>query len=175
MIAIYLAACTKATEHNIGKKLAEYAALDAFGIRCTLIHDERGKPSFSSSDPANRIFVSISHSHELCLAAVSDSVIGADIEYMEGRGDKLMRLAQRFFSADELDYVSGDPSRRFYEIWTAKESFIKYTGEGFSRPMPSFSVLENTLKFTHFMHGDYAVSICSEQSANTEMLRMIEF
>ena len=36
MIRLYLAACTKETEHEIGKKLAEYALENAFGIRSNL-------------------------------------------------------------------------------------------------------------------------------------------
>ena len=170
MIALYLAACTDETEHEIGHRLAEFAAKDAFGIICTLTHKNGGKPIFAAS-PLHPVVphVSISHSKGLCLAAVSDREIGADIERMDPRGDSLIRLAARYFTSDELAYVKESPLPRFYEIWTAKESFIKYTGEGFSRTLPSFSVLSMQMpRFTRFVCGAHMIAVCSEESAEAE-------
>lgn len=158
MIRLYLAACTKETEHEIGKKLAEYALENAFGIRSSLRHDSRGKPYFD----AHGVFVSISHSDGLCLAAVSDKELGADIERING-GDRLTRLAQRFFTEEEADAVKTGGEDRFYEIWCAKESYIKYTGEGFSRPLGSFSVLNSEMKYSYFRYGNYMIAVCSDE------------
>jgi len=169
MIALYLAVCTKESEHDTGRRLAVYAAKDAFGIDCRLTHDSCGKPYFEASP----IHVSISHSDGMCLAVVSDREIGADIERIRlWDADKTKRIASRFFAPDEAAAVHAAPAR-FYEIWTAKESFIKYTGEGFSRPLPSFSVLDNALTFTHIKYGDYAVAVCAEESAADAPLRIV--
>lgn len=159
MIKLYLAACTKATEHDIGIKLAYYAIRDAYGLDAPLNKDERGKPYFDGAD----VHISISHSHERCLAAISDSEVGADIEYKNGTDERLTRLAKRFFTEGEAAYVDECPRERFYEIWCAKESYIKYTGEGFSRPLSSFSVLESDMCFSRFDCGGYTVCVCSRE------------
>ncbi|MBQ8551682.1 MAG: 4'-phosphopantetheinyl transferase superfamily protein [Clostridia bacterium] len=162
MIKLYLTSCTKANEHEMGHRLAKYALYDTYGKRAELSHDERGKPYFVGE--AN-IFISVSHSNERCLAAISDGEIGADIEYMNGDATRLVRLAERYFTPSETEYVKLAPETRFYEIWCAKESYIKYTGEGFSRPLSSFSVLESDLCFSHFTKSGYAVCICAEEAA----------
>ncbi len=161
MIKLYLTACTKATEHEVGHALAEYALFDAYKKHNTLTHDERGKPYFEGEAG---VFVSISHSGERCLAAISDGEIGADIEYIKGDTARLIRLAERYFSPSEAEYVKAAPMERFYEIWCAKESYIKYTGEGFSRPMSTFSVYDVGMCFSHFNMDGYAFCICAPEA-----------
>ena len=164
MIKLYLAACEKASEHAVGASLAKYALRDALALTAPLKKDVRGKPYFDGVP----VHVSISHSNEMCLAAISDSEIGADIEYITKSPEKLNRLAERFFTQGESEYVKVAPSERFYEIWCAKESYIKYTGEGFSRPLSSFSVLDTELLFSHFDTDGYHIAVCSrEYSADT--------
>lgn len=158
MIKLYLAECTKQSEHEVGHALAEYALLDAYNRHSTLSHDERGKPYFAGE---RNIFVSISHSGERCLAAVSDRQIGADIEFIKGDSIRLLRLAERYFTAPEAEYVKTAPLERFYEIWCAKESYMKYTGEGFSLPMSAFSVLDSHMCYSHFTENGYAFCVCS--------------
>ena len=160
MIAVYLTASRKESEHEIARALALYAAWDAFGIRTTLEKDARGKPYF----PDSPYFVSISHTDGVCLAAVSDQPIGADIERIKPRSaGHLEQLASRFFSPDEAAAVHADPAE-FYRIWTAKESFVKLTGEGFSRSFPSFSVIDSPLAFDSRDVSGCAVTVCSEMA-----------
>ena len=119
--------------------LALHALRQCFGEVCPELYNspddvlryaESGKPYVGVG---SGMYVSISHSHGLCAAAVSDSEVGVDIEYIDPSRstERLNRLAARFFSQDELEYVSGLPER-FYEIWCAKESYLKYTGDGLS-------------------------------------------
>ena len=164
MIKLYLAACDKSSEHTAGVTLAKYALYDALALTAPLKKDARGKPYFDGA-PA---YVSISHSNGMCLAAISDTEIGADIEYITQSPNQLNRLAERFFTLSESEYVKAAPSERFYEIWCAKESYIKYTGEGFSRPLSSFSVLDTEMLFSHFDTDGYHIAVCSrEYSADT--------
>ena len=159
MIKLYLAACDKSSEHAIGALLAKYALHDAYDITAPLKKDARGKPYFDGT----AVHISISHSKELCLAAISDAEIGADIERVNGNADKLTRLAGRFFTKGEYEYVKAAPHERFYEIWCAKESYIKYTGEGFSRPLSSFSVFDMEMHFSHFDADGYHIAVCSRE------------
>ena len=79
----------------------------------------------------------ISHSGKYVVVAVSDVPIGADIEVVR---DFSAILAKKTFNDDELAYISGrtpyrkkiEMQKAFYEIWTAKEAYLKYTGQGIS-------------------------------------------
>ncbi len=163
MIKLYISSCTKQNEHTAAKDLAEMGFERLFGRGAVLSHDQRGKPCFEGE---NEVFVSISHSHEKCMAVISDSPIGADIEYIEGGEARLISLAERYFCPDEIEYVKEAPCCRFFEIWCKKESYIKYTGEGFSRRLDSFSVFKmDGVKFSSFVRDGYMIAVCSEDKA----------
>lgn len=166
MTALYLCRCTKENEHDSGKRLAGIALKKTFSLSSKLAHDGCGKPYFIG---VPNISVSISHSEGLCLAAVSDSEIGADTEYMDiSDPARLIRISQRYFTEDEQKYVLEAPEKHFYEIWCAKESYMKYIGKGFSCPMPSFSVLSGELYFSHRIYGDHMIAVCSGSAAAVE-------
>ncbi len=162
MIKIYIAGCTKATEHSEAQKLAAKALQETFGCDLQILKDAHGKPYVSQDG----IYLSIAHSHERCLVAVSDSEIGADLEYRYAEEDRLIRLAERYFTKEEAEYVRKKTCDRFYEIWCAKESYIKYTGDGFSRPLSSFCTFDLPLQFSHFDTDGYTVCICSKEKAD---------
>ena len=156
--------------------LAVYALKQSFGEACPELYNspddvlryaESGKPYVGVG---SGMYVSISHSHGLCAAAVSDSEVGVDIEYIDPNRsvERLKRLAERFFSADELEYVSGLPER-FYEIWCAKESYVKYTGAGLSG-LGGFSIFGLPVNVTRLRvidtnGGSYACAVASRERA----------
>lgn len=86
----------------------------------------------------------ISHSGNYVVVAISDCPIGIDLEIIK---DFSAILAKKLFNDDELKYISGaGPSRKkflmqksFYEIWTAKEAYLKYVGNGISGGVNSLS------------------------------------
>ena len=65
--------------------------------------------------------------------------VGADVERVRDASEspRLRRIARRFFPEGEaarLDALpDADYPRAFCEIWTAMESYVKRTGEGFAR------------------------------------------
>ncbi len=71
-------------------------------------------------------YISISHSHETALCAISDFAIGIDLEFVETRSDAFIR---DFFSEEELYFIgSVDISLKHILanlIWSAKESILK--------------------------------------------------
>ena len=83
---------------------------------------------------------SISHSGSLILLGVSDRPIGVDIQ--EQRTVSVSRIASRFFHPNETERIriSTDPDSEFLSLWTAKESYVKAKGLGFSLPFSSFSL-----------------------------------
>jgi 4'-phosphopantetheinyl transferase len=120
----------------------------------SITRDEHGKPYF---DHFPDVHFNISHSGSALALAVHKAPVGVDTERI-GTPDFL--IARRFFLADEQKYVEKN-AIKFYEIWTKKEAYIKYTGEGLSRPLRSFSVfLLKDIDFMVQLRGEYIVSLC---------------
>lgn len=129
------------------------AAQRAFGIEASpvtweLLRGKKGKPFFLHHP---ELFLSISHSGPYWVCALSGERIGVDIqERTRKQGEtrkeaelRLRRLAGRHFEPEESDYVEngreGTPYQRFFEIWAAKESYVKYTGQGIDGGFGKFS------------------------------------
>ncbi|MCI8566556.1 MAG: 4-phosphopantetheinyl transferase family protein [Lachnospiraceae bacterium] len=53
--------------------------------------------------------------------------------------------------------------RRFYEIWTRKEAYIKFVGKGFFIGLKSIDTLKesNSIQFQTQKRDVYLISICS--------------
>lgn len=81
---------------------------------------ESCKPIFRDSN----LFFSISHSHELCAVAISDSPVGVDIEIVKDHYNQ--RLVERSLCENEKAVFDGD----FTRFWSRKEAFAKMTGKG---------------------------------------------
>lgn len=110
-----------------------------------------GKPYFADLP----IFFSLSHSGERAILAVSDREIGADIQ--EKRAVNL-RLAARFFTARENEYI-GEDVDRFFEIWTKKEAYGKWQGVGLGTALQT-DILEK--KFYTETDGQYVIAVYEE-------------
>lgn len=87
---------------------------------------EYGKPYLIN---AESVHFNISHSGNMAMCALGDSKVGADIEivkpYRQG-------LETRIMSESEMQvfHRCDDKIKFFYQIWTLKESYLKYTGRG---------------------------------------------
>lgn len=103
-----------------------------------------GKP-FIKEIPFN-----LSHSGEVSLVAVSDAKtpIGCDIQAILKKPVQTnLKIAERFFSVNEykklqeIIHKNEELGKKlFYLIFSAKEAYIKYTGEGLRRGLESFEV-----------------------------------
>ena len=102
-----------------------------------------GKPYFKNYP---EIRFSLSHSGNMAVLALSDSEVGIDIQ--ENRG-YIERIAKRFYHEQEWKILENKDSvseceKLFYQIWTGKEAYIKYTGKGMRQDLRNFYVdLEN--------------------------------
>lgn len=76
--------------------------------------------------------ISLSHSGNLVCAAVSEFPVGVDVEQIRQR--RLEPLAKRCLSGEEYRrfQASPEPAHVFYRHWTAKEAYVKLTGDGLS-------------------------------------------
>jgi 4'-phosphopantetheinyl transferase len=103
-----------------------------------------GKPELEAAQGhATRVSFNLSHTDGFVACAIGRGAeIGIDVEAIDRRTD-VMALADRYFSpaerADLHARATGAAERRFIEIWTLKEAFVKATGAGVTRALDAFS------------------------------------
>ncbi len=122
--------------------LARRMLAEVLGCRTAEVefsYTETGKPYLKNGG----LHFSISHSEDLVAVAIADKPIGVDIEKIR---TVIPRTAKKYFCGDERLYLFGHEPRdvdydsvptpdvlvRFFEIWTAKEAYLKADGEGLS-------------------------------------------
>lgn len=122
--------------------------------------NEYGKPFFCKFPD---IHFSISHTDGAVFAAVSDENIGVDIE----RITKARKSVQnRYFTEVEKEYC-GQSDERFFEIWTKKEAYVKYTGKGLCEGLNTFCTLSDKKDMIlSARQGQYVMSVCQEKPQN---------
>ena len=123
------------------------------GIRRT----EQGKPYFPGSGMP---CFSITHSGDFWICVLFPASIGIDLQkHTRKQGEafpdavrRFGRMAVRFFHPEEASWVT-DPAkqapslsyRRFFDVWAAKESYVKYTGTGIDSRFGNFSTVSSPL------------------------------
>lgn len=141
-----------------------------------IAREERGKPYFPGQP---RLHFSISHSGELWVCALSGRPLGVDIQkHTTKRGEsagqaaaRLSGLAERFFHPGEAAWVRENPGERFFRIWAAKESYVKYTGEGIGGSFGTFCLVpdggeghswkaENVWFYGEELPDGYSLCVC---------------
>lgn len=122
-----------------------------------LIFGPNGKPYFEG-DPC---YFSISHSKELCAAAVSDRPVGVDIDYRRKKYNE--RMIARSLSEREKQDFDGD----FARLWCRKESIAKLSGEGITGYPDKIDTLDPKFVFTEeridFNGETYWLVVCEER------------
>ena len=123
------------------------------------------------------IYFNLSHSAHMALCAVSDVPVGCDIEQVTNAP---LDIAERVFSDKERRYIwegrsARETDRRFFRLWTMKESYLKMTGEGMNLSPERVGIDLNTqtvLRDTapqpctlkNISHEDYEITICMERA-----------
>ena len=102
-----------------------------------------GKPALAPPFDAHGIHFNAAHTSGLVALAVSRMpVLGVDVENLVV-GNTPLAVATRYFDADEvrdLDALpTGEKRRRFYALWTLKESWFKATGLGLAAGLGNIS------------------------------------
>jgi len=105
---------------------------------------ERGKPYLDPRRHREDLLFNLSHSGDWGLVALTqERPLGVDLEVRRPLMDALA-LARRFFSPREYQTLAqaapAERERRFLEYWTAKEAYLKATGEGLSAGLASVEV-----------------------------------
>lgn len=140
-----------------------------FPVDPGLTAGERGKPYFTAIP---ELHFSLSHSGEFWLAAIATTPLGLDIQ--QHQPCRREALARRFFHQQEQFWLERRDfdEESFFAVWTAKESYVKYTGQGIDDSFAAFSVIagdalaqqlgEAQLGFLPFAPG-YTVCLYAEE------------
>lgn len=116
---------------------------------------KHGKPYL----PDTGIEFNVSHGRNRIAVATAGHPVGIDVEY---RRTNKLHVAKRFFSEPEIASLKhhGDPDAHFTTLWCIKESFLKYTGKGLTRPLSTFAVEQNNERYAISENGDTKADIC---------------
>jgi 4'-phosphopantetheinyl transferase len=122
--------------------LSRYAAMDPRDwIFAT---NEFGRPYVANPSPAtSRLSFNVSHTNGLILMGVTTTTaLGVDVENV-GVREPYAGIADRYFSPSEVADLYSLPkpqqNKRFFDLWTLKESYIKARGMGLAIPLDAFS------------------------------------
>lgn len=115
---------------------------------CSFESGAFGRPSLVNPQPwPARLDFNLSHTDRLVVLALARArQLGVDVE--DTRRYAPLEVAHNYFSPGEVLELARLPvegrARRFWELWTFKESYIKARGRGLSIPLDRFSIMLST-------------------------------
>lgn len=140
----------------------------AASLGTRMVKLDNGKPIFQRDD----MHLNVSHSGGFVALAWSDRPVGVDIQ--ESR--PLESVAHLILGlAEDVPYTDNDA---LLTIWTAKESYVKLTGEGMSKDFRSFNVyrdgeLVSDVRGISYRrsryHGNLEMCVCGDESCPMEI------
>lgn len=127
---------SKSRKQSLGAGILLNEVLSKHKIRSEDVYlDEGGKPMIKG------LHFNLSHSGDMVICATDENPVGCDIEQIKKAPPC---LAEHYFCESEKQYLSqfmGDRyDKEFYRLWTMKESYMKYTGEGMRLALDEFEI-----------------------------------
>ena len=111
--------------------------LEAYGVQePQVLRTPKGKPYIDLC----KVHFSVSHSGELFAFIAADRPVGIDIQ--QRKGSNADKIAERYFSDREKEYVKENGEAGFFTVWTRKEAYSKLTGEGIAEIIRGTEVLD---------------------------------
>ncbi len=123
--------------------------LDCDPQKIAFSYTPKGKPTLAIPDVP--LHFNVSHSGDYGLIGIAqDQLIGVDLELMQPKSN-FLNLAQRFFAPAESLWLAtkteAEQQQIFYQLWTAKEAFLKATGLGISGGLDRVIVSKNLQQY----------------------------
>jgi phosphopantetheinyl transferase len=143
-------------EDAIRRFSIEYAEDAGMGIpvhtveSALIFRSPAGKPSFLD---LTEIHFSISHSGSIWGCAFENTPIGFDLEDMNrikgkkdqdlkhGSGERWQKIARRFFTSEECEFVRKGGKEAFFRLWVRKEAYVKYKGLKLLQELPLINLV----------------------------------
>lgn len=149
------------TKREIERKAGDYALRKVFSdlLGCNEIKINRDGKPYIENCPYH---FNLSHSGDWLLLAVGDTPVGADIEKITKIRPKTM---EKYFSQSEQERVKKNGTKAFFELWTQKESYVKYTGEGIKALSKESKdlIYPEGIAFFSKKFEDYQISVCTDK------------
>lgn len=184
-VDVYYAYCPKSLcsmknyreyQKKLADKMLNYGLKRMFDIDATGMVVEKGKYGKPYLKDMEQCQYNISNTDGIVVCALSDMAVGVDTEK-----EKPFRsgILHKCTSATEIAYimepeVKNEQEKRFFQLWTLKESYIKMTGKGMRIPLTEvvFGFEKNGEifcskqgKFYQRRQGDYWISLCIKEDA----------
>lgn len=134
------------------------------------------------------IFFNISHSDNFVICSVSENPVGCDIEKIRSVKSG---FEKRFFTQNEVAYLEKfsceEKLNQFFRLWTMKESYMKFTGEGMKLALNRIEfVLDYSIKvfrdgilcdcnFKEYEFLGYKISVCAKENDFASNLEFVDF
>lgn len=146
-----------------------------------------GKPRFVGYD---ELEFNLTHAGNYVACILADCEVGIDIEIFSKKMD--LNISKHYFTNAEHRFITEDgmsSQRRFFYIWTLKESYIKKIGTGLYKSLNSFSVEQQGGTYKVFEGGvqqklfmrlwdcyeDMSMSICTAENGEELQALSIEW
>ena len=165
--------------HKVGKNekaarlsLSALSLLHRAGADGKLCYGENGRPYFEE----RTCDFSITHTQNHVFCALTDGEdasvrVGIDAEDIN-RPDlsNLEEMASRWFTENEQKVFFASPTKEtFLRLWTRKEAYVKYIGEGLRALSKIDTVVlekEGSIHFSDYRIGDILISVCTPIGVN---------
>lgn len=122
----------------------------------------------------DKLKFNVSHSGNSVFVCLGYNDIGADVEEMKEAPFYIMKT---IFHENEIKYIENSSAdlqknQRFYEVWTRKEAYGKYTGEGLFDEIKDVDTQNGNLNvfFKTWIRDGYCFSICTKEVSEIETL-----
>ncbi len=127
-----------------------------------------GKPYFK--DKTSFPFFNISHSGAYAVCALATCEIGIDIQKIQSYSPRLLK---RILTRQELEQLEQTEEKEalFCKLWSQKESYVKWSGQGITREL---NVLERNAWQESFPIKDYWVCVTAQSACKIECIREAE-
>lgn len=112
--------------------------------KAEVVRDGKSKPRLD----VEGVHFNLSHSHGVVVLGFSHTEIGVDVEKI------------RPIDHAKFNFIEAEDDEEFFEKWTERESYSKFTGEGIAvirKPIP------DTAHFEHFDFWDYHACVCAPE------------
>ncbi len=111
----------------------------------------------------------LSHSGDYLLLAVGDAPLGVDIEKITKIRPKTL---EKHFTDEEQARVAKEGKTAFFEIWTQKESYVKYTGEGI-KGLSKIRTYPEEIAFFTKQYEAYQIAVCTRKECLPKEIEML--
>lgn len=148
---------------SLGAGLLLYNGLKKLNIQGDIIYNKNGKPYLLN----HQIYFNISHFHDLVVCVFSDKEVGVDIASNLSFDEQIIK---NIYNDEEIEYIKNKDNIWYTKLWTMKESFMKYLGEGILLAPKTIHIdlarnrikNNNKVYLTNIILEDYSLTICSE-------------